>query len=99
MWGLWVQVILVAAVIFCLGIAIVGFVRMSQKQEGEKTFVNFLLVELAIFLTLAVSLWFFLKEPKNILAILIFALLLTPLANLPVAIIAKIIISLTKKKD
>ncbi len=86
-----VQIVLGGTLLLCMGIAIAFFVKMGAEKKGRKVLLRFLGIEVAMLILVMAAFWVFLGPIQNIAMFIVLSVIVTMLANLPLAIVAKII--------
>jgi hypothetical protein len=83
------QLVLLAALLACVSIAAIIFSRLSVSDRPK--LLLFLLIEILIYIPVAVLLWVYAGPPGSVSGFIMVSVLLTMLANVPVAFVAKCI--------
>ena len=94
-----VQFIMGLALIACLIIATIIFSKLLKQKEGKNIFLQFLAIELAIFILILLTLKLSIKDIQGFAALIIISFFCTLFANIPLAIIAKIVEVVIRRKQ
>ena len=92
-----VQLILGLALFICLIIAVIVFINLLKNKEGKRVFLQLLGIESVVFIFILLLLQSFLKESFGLIITMSF--IYTLLANIPIAIIAKVIEVIIRKRQ
>ena len=95
-----VQIIMGGALLTVIILGIIVFIKSASQKGGKSSILKFLLIELLLVICSAVFLYVLSTPPVSISGLIIISIGLAMLANLPMAIIAKLIqVFFGKKKE
>ena len=98
MWGLLVQVALVGGLVACVTIAGVIFARLLRQPKGQRVVLQFLGINAFIYVVMVIVVQV-LIHPQALTGLLLGAFFFTLFANIPLAILGKIIEVFWKRKQ